>query len=131
VESVFYLALPKSDNFIVFSAFTDDNKKEEVREETTRSSPASDFSAWNDFTSGRVQDKTEIVKQGIQTLQVDDWDNWGSNNDDDNSKSIEDDKKRQREEKRIQRQKEIESKRAARKGPMKLGAKKTPESDFF
>ena len=36
----------------------------------------------------------------------------------------------QREEKRLQRQKEIEAKRAARRGPMKLGAKK-PSNDLF
>ena len=42
-----------------------------------------------------------------------------------------DDKKKEREEKRLQRQREIEAKRAARKGPLKLGAKKNASDDLL
>lgn len=57
------------------------------------------------------------------------WDEWGGDqNSESNSaqggSSKSDEQRRQREEKRLQRQKEIEAKRAARAGPMKLGAKK-------
>ena len=50
------------------------------------------------------------------------WDDWGnsSSNTDDNK----DDARKRREEKRLERQKEIEAKRSAKKGPMKLGGKK-------
>ena len=50
------------------------------------------------------------------------WDDWG------NSKTSTEDNKdearKRREEKRLERQKEIEAKRSAKKGPMKLGGKK-------
>ena len=52
-----------------------------------------------------------------------DWDDWGGNS----STKTEDNKdeaRKRREEKRMERQKEIEAKRSAKKGPMKLGGKK-------
>ena len=52
-----------------------------------------------------------------------DWDDWGGNS----STKTEDNKdeaRKRREEKRLERQKEIEAKRSAKKGPMKLGGKK-------
>ena len=48
------------------------------------------------------------------------WDDWGNTNTDENK----DDARKRREEKRLERQKEIEAKRSAKKGPMKLGGKK-------
>ena len=60
----------------------------------------------------------------------DDWDDWGNESTTKPTNEI-DDKKKQREEKRMQRQKELEAKRAAKKGPMKLGAKKQPTNDPF
>jgi len=51
------------------------------------------------------------------------WDDWGAGG----AAGAVDDKeeaKRKREEKRLERQKELEAKRAAKKGPMKLGGKK-------
>jgi len=93
-----------------------------------------DIDSWaTDLLSNKVPDKSAVVKQGIQTLQLDDND-WGTSDWGDHSlstKSIdtEDEKKKQREEKRLQRQKEIEAKRAAKKGPMKLGAKKQTQAD--
>ena len=56
----------------------------------------------------------------------DNWDDWG--NESLAKAQTDDEKKKQREEKRIQRQKELEAKRAAKKGPMKLGAKKSSSS---
>ena len=60
-----------------------------------------------------------------------DWgtSDWGDNSLSTKSVDTEDEKKKQREEKRLQRQKEIEAKRAAKKGPMKLGAKKQTQAD--
>ena len=61
------------------------------------------------------------------------WADWGNDTPASNFDLDADEKKRQREEKRLQRQKEIEAKRAAKKGPMKLGAKKSSNdmwSDF-
>ena len=60
-----------------------------------------------------------------------DWgtSDWGDNSLSTKSIDTEDEKKKQREEKRLQRQKEIEAKRAAKKGPMKLGAKKQTQAD--
>ena len=100
----------------------------------------------------KPKDKTAIVKQGIQTLvstvlfgftselfqdfhpifqDNSNWADWGDNNTPafSNFDTDADEKKRQREEKRLQRQKEIEAKRAAKKGPMKLGAKKSSNDD--
>lgn len=55
------------------------------------------------------------------------WDDWGDGDGSNTmAKTDEDEKKRQREEKRLARQKELEAKRAARKGgggAMKLGSK--------
>ena len=48
------------------------------------------------------------------------WDDWGNTNTEENK----DDARKRREEKRLERQKEIEAKRSAKKGPMKLGGKK-------
>merc|ERR1711971_1022241 len=93
-----------------------------------------DIDSWaTDLLSNKVPDKSAVVKQGIQTLQLDDND-WGTSDWGDHSlstKSIdtEDEKKKQREEKRMQRQKEIEAKRAAKKAPMKLGAKNQTQAD--
>ena len=56
---------------------------------------------------------------------------WGNDSFASKSNDTEDEKKKLREEKRLQRQKEIEAKRAAKKGPMKLGAKKPAQSDLF
>ena len=68
-------------------------------------------------------------------LQFQDDNDWGDTDWGDNfaskSNDAEEEKKKQREEKRLQRQKEIEAKRAAKKGPMKLGAKKQAQSDLF
>ena len=60
---------------------------------------------------------------------MDNWGNATSPSTMGNTNSA-DEKKRQREEKRQQRQKELEAKRAAKKGPMKLGAKKQDFPDF-
>ena len=62
-------------------------------------------------------------------LFQDNWDDWG--NETSTKPQTDDEKKRQREEKRLQRQKELEAKRAAKKGPMKLGAKKSSTNDPF
>ena len=48
------------------------------------------------------------------------WDDWGNSN----TEESKDEARKRREEKRLERQKEIEAKRAAKKGPMKLGGKK-------
>jgi len=50
------------------------------------------------------------------------WDDWGSGGQTEDGGKEE--ARRRREEKRAERQKELEAKRAAKKGPMKLGAKK-------
>ena len=53
----------------------------------------------------------------------DSWGNdWGETNS--NSMNSSDEARKRREEKKAERQKEIEAKRAAKKGPMRLGAKK-------
>ena len=51
------------------------------------------------------------------------WDDWGASSLGGGEES-KDEARRRREEKRAERQKELEAKRAAKKGPMKLGAKK-------
>ncbi|XP_047501950.1 N-terminal kinase-like protein isoform X2 [Penaeus chinensis] len=71
------------------------------------------------------QRSTAISSQSTTSTGWDDWDGKSPTE----SSSIGgnykgDDQRRLREEKRLQRQKEIEAKRAARAGPMKLGAKK-------
>ena len=77
------------------------------------------------------------IMQKIHFLFFQDDNDWGDTDWGDNSafstksNDAEEDKKKQREEKRLQRQKEIEAKRAAKKGPMKLGAKKQTQPDFF
>ena len=48
------------------------------------------------------------------------WDDWGGGGGEESKEEA----RRRREEKRVERQKELQSKRAAKKGPMKLGAKK-------
>ncbi|XP_063584982.1 N-terminal kinase-like protein isoform X2 [Penaeus indicus] len=68
---------------------------------TTMSSPSTTSSGWDDWEAKSPAESSTIGG---------------------NSKA--DEQRRQREEKRLQRQKEIEAKRAARAGPMKLGAKK-------
>ena len=50
------------------------------------------------------------------------WDDWGASSP--GGEESKDEARRRREEKRAERQKELEAKRAAKKGPMKLGAKK-------
>jgi len=50
------------------------------------------------------------------------WDDWGSGGQ--NDEGGKEEARKRREEKRAERQKELEAKRAAKKGPMKLGAKK-------
>ena len=49
------------------------------------------------------------------------WDDWGAAGGGGDDKE---EARRKREEKRMERQKELEAKRAAKKGPMKLGGKK-------
>merc|ERR1712008_327989 len=93
-----------------------------------------EFDSWaTDLLSNKVPDKSAVVKQGVQSLNLDDNDwgetDWGDNSFASKSHETEDDKKKQREEKRLQRQKEIEAKRAAKKGPLKLGAKKQTQAD--
>ena len=76
----------------------------------------------------------ECITPNLKLLQDDnDWGDtdWGDNSLVSKSNDAEEEKKKQREEKRLQRQKEIEAKRAAKKGPMKLGAKKQAQSDLF
>ena len=76
--------------------------------------------------------KGNFIKFELFCFQDDnDWgtSDWGDNSLSTKSIDTEDEKKKQREEKRLQRQKEIEAKRAAKKGPMKLGAKKQPQAD--
>ena len=50
------------------------------------------------------------------------WDDWGNTST--STEDNKDDARKRREEKRLERQKEIEAKRSAKKGPMKLGGKK-------
>ena len=50
------------------------------------------------------------------------WDDWGGGGG--GGEESKEEARRRREEKRVERQKELQSKRAAKKGPMKLGAKK-------
>ena len=53
------------------------------------------------------------------------WDDWGDSAGGGHLEDVgKDEARRRREEKRAERQKELEAKRAAKKGPMKLGAKK-------
>ncbi|ROT76596.1 N-terminal kinase-like protein [Penaeus vannamei] len=80
----------------------------------------------NEGKSGSVSQR--MTNMSLQSPTSGGWDDWDakspaeSSNTGGNSKS--DEQRRLREEKRLQRQKEIEAKRAARMGPMKLGAKK-------
>ena len=50
------------------------------------------------------------------------WDDWGNTKT--STEDNKDEARKKREEKRLERQKEIEAKRSAKKGPMKLGGKK-------
>lgn len=87
----------------------------------------------DDFFNSLVSDQSNsgtVISRASETKTTGgvNWDDWGNQNaglsssHSGNSKG--DEQRRQREEKRLQRQKEIEAKRAARAGPMKLGAKK-------
>ena len=58
--------------------------------------------------------------------QSDNWSSWQDDNEGFVNSPLNkmEELRKEREEKKLQRQKEIEAKRAARSGPMKLGAKK-------
>lgn len=60
------------------------------------------------------------------TTEINSSDSWGNDWGDSNSSTMNssDEARKRREEKKAERQKEIEAKRAAKKGPMRLGAKK-------
>ncbi|XP_045584544.1 N-terminal kinase-like protein isoform X2 [Procambarus clarkii] len=75
---------------------------------------------------GVVSRTSSQVVSPTKTSVKADWDEWGEQDTLvlNNSGMKGDEQRRQREEKKQQRQREIEAKRAARAGPMKLGAKK-------
>ncbi|XP_063868624.1 N-terminal kinase-like protein isoform X2 [Scylla paramamosain] len=77
---------------------------------TTPSKPSSDLGGWDEWEQ---EDVTAALSQGL-----------GFSSSSSSSSSKGDEARQQREERRLQRQREIEAKRAARAGPMKLGAKK-------
>merc|ERR1712037_910789 len=71
-------------------------------------------------------DKSHSALSPAATTETNSSDSWGNDWGDANSNTISssDEARKRREEKKAERQKEIEAKRAAKKGPMKLGAKK-------
>ena len=70
--------------------------------------------------------KSHSALSPTATTETNSSDSWGNDWGDANSSTISssDEARKRREEKKAERQKEIEAKRAAKKGPMKLGAKK-------
>merc|ERR1712037_1037030 len=70
--------------------------------------------------------KSHSALSPAATTETNSSDSWGNDWGDANSNTISssDEARKRREEKKAERQKEIEAKRAAKKGPMKLGAKK-------
>ncbi|KAK7067531.1 N-terminal kinase-like protein [Halocaridina rubra] len=94
--------------------------------DTTPSEDTDDF--FNSLIGCQSKSGTTMSRSSSKTSGGGGWDEWGEQDtaqgtcNAGNSKV--DEQKRQREERRLQRQKEIEAKRAARAGPMKLGAKK-------
>ena len=75
------------------------------------------------FNSGL---KSHSALSPSATTETNSSDSWGNDWGDTNSSTMNssDEARKRREEKKADRQKEIEAKRAAKKGPMKLGAKK-------
>ncbi|XP_068200281.1 N-terminal kinase-like protein isoform X2 [Palaemon carinicauda] len=95
--------------------------------DTTPAEDTDDF--FNSLVSNQSQSNTAVSRtSAMKTSSSGGWDEWGGQNPEISSmqgnSSKAEEQRRQREEKRLQRQKEIEAKRAARAGPMKLGAKK-------
>ena len=75
------------------------------------------------FNSGVKSHSALSPVTTTETNSSDSWGNdWGETNS--NSMNLSDEARKRREEKKAERQKEIEAKRAAKKGPMKLGARK-------
>ena len=80
-------------------------------------------SASMSFNSGVKSHSALSPASPVETKSSDSWGNdWGEVNT--NSMGSSDEARKRREEKKAERQKEIEAKRAAKKGPMKLGTKK-------
>merc|ERR1719477_466997 len=75
------------------------------------------------FNSGVKSHSALSPASPVESKSSDSWGNdWGEVNT--NSMGSSDEARKRREEKKAERQKEIEAKRAAKKGPMKLGTKK-------
>jgi len=75
------------------------------------------------FNSGVKSHSALSPASPVESKSSDSWGNdWGEVNS--NSMGSSDEARKRREEKKAERQKEIEAKRAAKKGPMKLGTKK-------
>ena len=70
--------------------------------------------------------KSHSALSPAATSETNSSDSWGNDWGDVNSSTVNssDEARKRRDEKKAERQKEIEAKRAAKKGPMKLGAKK-------
>ena len=80
-------------------------------------------SASMSFNSGVKSHSALSRASPVESKSSDSWGNdWGEVNT--NSIGSSDEARKRREEKKAERQKEIEAKRAAKKGPMKLGTKK-------
>jgi len=80
-------------------------------------------SASMSFNSGVKSHSALSPASPVESKSSDSWGNdWGEVNT--NSMGSSDEARKRREEKKAERQKEIEAKRAAKKGPMKLGTKK-------
>ena len=80
-------------------------------------------SASMSFNSGVKSHSALSPASPVESKSSDSWGNdWGEVNS--NSMGSSDEARKRREEKKAERQKEIEAKRAAKKGPMKLGTKK-------